>query len=153
MDMTELKSEFSKINDQVKEHGQKALAEAQRGIAMTEGVKQTVDELLVKQADMGAELADVQQKLARRGDEQNQFAKSLGAHFVENDAFKKANQAGDLRRKGGRISVDIEAKAITTTNTGAGVIADRQPGIITQPQRRLTVRDLIAPGRTASNSI
>ncbi|ATQ75082.1 phage major capsid protein [Massilia violaceinigra] len=149
----EVKQELAKIGDQLKEHGQKALAEAQRGIAMTEGVKQTVDELLTKTSELSAELADVQQKQARRGDAQNQSAKSLGAQFVEHDAFKKAHEAGEIRRKGGRISVDIEAKAITTTSTGAGVLADRQPGIITQPQRRLTVRDLIAPGRTASNMI
>lgn len=148
-----VKQALAKISDQVKEAGEKALAEAKRGIAMSEGVKQTVDEMLVKQGELAAELADVQQKQARRGDEQNQAAKTLGAQFVGNDAFKKAHEAGDLRRKGGRISVDIEAKAITTTSTGAGVVADRQPGIITQPQRRLTVRDLVAPGRTASNMI
>ncbi|NIA00806.1 phage major capsid protein [Massilia sp. CCM 8734] len=149
----EFKQELSKLGDQLKAHGEKALAEAQRGISMTEGVKQTVDELLTKTSEMSAELADVQQKQARRGAEQDQGAKSMGAQFVENDAFKKAHEGGGLRRKGSRISVDIDAKAITTTSTGAGVVADRQPGIITQPQRKLTVRDLVAPGRTASNSI
>lgn len=149
----ELKQELAKISGQVKEHGEKALAEAQRGIAMSEGVKQTVDELLVKQGDLVAQVADLEQKAARRQTEQSQGAKSLGAQFVESDAFKKAYESGDLRRKGGRISLDIETKAIVTANTGAGVIADRQPGIITPPQRRLTIRDLVAPGRTASNMI
>ncbi|HEX8615660.1 MAG TPA: phage major capsid protein [Telluria sp.] len=150
---TEVKQELAKISDQLKEHGQKALTEAQRGIAMTEGVKQTVDEMLVKQGDLITQVADLEQKAARRQTEQAQGVKSLGAQFVENDAFKKAHAAGELGRKGGRISVDIEAKAITTTSTGAGVLADRQPGVLTQPQRRLTVRDLVAPGRTASNML
>ncbi|ATQ74849.1 phage major capsid protein [Massilia violaceinigra] len=149
----DVKQELTKISDQLKEHGQKALSEAQRGIAMSEGVKQTVDELLVKQGNFAAQLAELEQKAARRQTEQTQGAKSLGAMFVDNDAFKKAHESGELHRKGGRITLDIETKAVLTANTGAGVIADRQPGIITQPQRRLTIRDLIAPGRTASNMI
>lgn len=149
----EVKQELAKIGDQLKAHGEKALAEAQRGIAMTEGVKGTVDEMLVKQGELVAQVADLEQKAARRQDEQSQGAKSLGAQFVGNDAFKKAHDSGDLRRKGGRVSVDIEAKAIVTANTGAGVLADRQPGISPLPQRRMTIRDLVAPGRTASNLI
>lgn len=152
-DETQIKAELARIGDQLKEHGEKALAEAKRGITMTEGVKQTVDELLVKQGEYEARVSDIEQKQARRSQEQATGEKSLGAQFVENDAFKKAHESGELRRKGGRVNVDIATKAIVTTSTGAGVIADRQPGIITQPQRRLTVRDLIAPGRTASNLI
>ena len=150
----EVKQELAKINDQLKAHGEKALAEAHRGIAMTEGVKQTVDEMLIKQVDLQAQVLEMQQKQARRsGGDDDQAAKSLGAQFVGNDAFKKAHESGELRRKGGRISVDIETKAIVTANTGAGVLADRQPGINPIPQRRMTIRDLVAPGRTSSNLI
>ena len=152
-DDIQIKSELARIGDQLKEHGEKALAEAKRGITMTEGVKQTVDELLVKQGEQVARLDDLEQKAARRSQEQATGEKSLGAQFVENDAFKKAHESGELRRKGGRVSVDMSVKAIVTSSTGAGVIADRQPGIITQPQRRLTIRDLVAPGRTSSNLI
>lgn len=149
----EIKQELAKIGDSLKEHGEKALAEAKRGILMSEGVKQSVDELLVKQAETAARLADIEQKAARRQSEQNESGLSLGAQFVNNEAFKKAHESGDLRRKGGRVSVDIESKAIITTNTGAGVLADRQPGVLALPQRRLTIRDLVAPGRTNSNLI
>ncbi|NIA00826.1 phage major capsid protein [Massilia sp. CCM 8734] len=149
----EVKQELAKINDSLKEHAEKAMAEARKGVDMSAAVKQVVDELLIKYADTAAQVVDLEQKAARRQTEHPQGAKSLGQQFVENDSFKKAHESGEMRRKGGRFSVDIEAKAIITTNTGAGVLADRQPGIITQPQRRLTVRDLVAPGRTASNMI
>lgn len=153
MDVKGVTEALAKVTDQVREHGEKALAEAKKGVDMSTGVKQTVDELLVKQSEYVARLDDLEQKAARRSHEQATGEKSLGAQFVENDTFKKAHESGDLRRKGGRVSVDISTKAITTTSTGAGVLADRQPGVIPLPQRRLTVRDLIAPGRTSSNLI
>ncbi len=52
--------------------------------------------------------------------------------------------------------------AITTANTTVGtrrsaltwlVPADRRPGIVTTPDRALTVHDLIAPGQTTAGSI
>lgn len=153
MDVKGVTEALAKVTDQVREHGEKALAEAKKGVDMSTGVKATVDELLVKQSEYVARLDDLEQKAARRSQEQAVGEKSLGAQFVENDAFKKAHESGELRRKGGRVAVDMATKAIVTANTGAGVIADRQPGIITTPQRRLTIRDLIAPGRTASNLI
>lgn len=153
-DEIEIKKELSKISDQVKEHGEKALAEAKKGITMSEGVKATVDELLVKQGELTAQVKDLEQKAARQGEDVTEGRKSVGELFTGNADFKKAHEAGELRRKNGRVSVDIDRKAfIATSNTGAAVIADRQPGIIPLPQRRLTIRDLIAPGNTSSNLI
>ena len=45
--------------------------------------------------------------------------------------------------------------AITSVPESAGALVapDRQPGIIAIPQRRLTIRDLLAPGSTNSNSV
>ncbi len=152
-DDIEIKSALAKIGDQVKEAGEKALAEAAKGIAMAEGQKGRVDELLVKQGELIAQVKELEQKAARQGEQADTSTKSVGEQFTSSEAFKKALETGDLRRKGGRISAEIESKAVITSSTGAAVIADRQPGIIALPQRRLTIRDLIAPGRTASNLI
>ena len=149
----EVKQALDKINDQIKEHGDKALAEAKKGIDMSAGVKQTVDEMLTKQGELIAQVTDLEQKAARQGNDQSKAGQSLGQQFTENDAFKKAHADGAIRRTGGRVSVNVDSKAILTTNTGAGVLADRQPGVLAIPQRRLTVRDLIAPGSTNSNLI
>lgn len=149
----EIKQHLDKLSDQVKEAGEKALAEAKRGISMTEGQKERIDELLVKQGEMQAEQADLRQQLARRGGAGAQGAKSVGESVVDNESFRKAHASGELRQKGGRVTVEVERKAILTTNTGAGVVADRQDGIIPLVQRQFTIRDLVAPGRTNSNSI
>lgn len=152
-DEIQIKTELGKLSDQIKEHGEKALAEAKKGITMSEGVKQTVDDLLVKQGELQAQVTELEQKAARRGAEQDLRGKSIGEQFVESEAFKKSHGAGELRRKGGRVSIDIETKAVLTANTGAAILADRQPGVLALPQRPLTIRDLVAPGRTSSNLI
>lgn len=154
-DAIEIKAELSKISDQVKEAGEKALAESAKGVKLSEEQKGRIDELLIKQGELQAQMLEVEQKLARRagGDELDDSRKSFGQRFVEAENFKKAHEAGEIRRKGGRVSMDIDSKAINTAATGAAVIPDRQAGVIITPERRLTIRDLIAPGSTSSNLI
>lgn len=150
IDLVEVKKELSKIGDQVKEAGEKALAEAKRGIEMSEGVKQTVDELLTKQAEMTAQIKDLEQKAAREGEEQKSMLKSLGFQLIDNEEFKKAHEAGQLVKKGGSMSFDVKA---IVTSTSPVVQPDQRPGVNQIPNRRLTIRDLIAPGRTSSNLV
>lgn len=148
-DEIEIKKELAKIGDQVKEHGEKALAEAQKGIAMSEGVKQTVDELLVKQGEFQAQLQELEQKAARQGEAREQL-KSMGFQLIDNEEFKKAHAAGSLVKKGSSMS--FEVKNITTATSNV-VQPDQRPGVNMLPNRRLTIRDLIAPGRTSSNLV
>lgn len=152
MDMTELKDELSRIGGQVKEHGEKALAEAQKGIKMSEGVKQTVDELLTKQTELAAQVKDLEQKAARQVEDTPKL-KSMGFQVIENDAFKKAHAEGAIARKGGRFQLDVKAITSDPASAGEAVYPDNRPGVNTLPNRRLTIRDLIAPGRTNSNLV
>jgi len=148
---TEVKNELSKINDKIKEHAEKAVAEHLKGIGITDGVKQVIDELLAKQSDLSAEVAAVIQKAARRGaDEDKQ--KSIGYQVIENEQFTKSID-GLKQGKGGRVSVGIKAITSASNSAGQAVIADTRPGVLALPQRRLTIRDLVAPGRTNSNLI
>ena len=55
----------------------------------------------------------------------------------------------------------MKVKAVTTitsatTGTGAAgslITPDRRPGVITPPQRALTIRNLLLPGRTSSSTV
>lgn len=149
-----LKAELSKIGNAVKEIGEKALAEAKRGIGMSEDVKAEVDKMLVKQGELSARLHEVEQKAVRTG-ERPQADKSVGERFVESAQWKAYKERGHS----GRVTVPFAAvTSITSTTSGTGaagdlVVADRQQQIIGLPERRLTVRDLITPGRTASNLV
>jgi HK97 family phage major capsid protein len=150
----EIKQELSKISDQVKEHAEKAIAEAKKGIAMAEGQKERVDELLVKQGELNAQVQELLQKAARRGGEPvDQGPRTAGYSFIESEAYKSFTTAGDRLKQGQQIRVDV--KAITSLNNSAGTLVapDRRDGIIAIPQRPLSIRDLLAPGRTNSTLI
>lgn len=150
--IVEVKQELDKITNQVKEHGEKALAEAKKGIDMSASVKTTVDELLVKQGELQAEVADLQQKAARQGADETPRLKSVGYQVIEAKGFQE--KLDTLRQK--RIgSMAIEVKAITSASNsaGQGVTPDYLAGVIVPPNRRLTIRDLMSPGRTASNLV
>lgn len=153
MEAIEIKQALEQIKHEVKKESITAIELAQKGLDMAGDQKNRIDQMLVKEGELQAQIQDLEQKAARRATENAAGEKSLGDTFVGNDAFKKAHESGDLRRKGGRVSVDIESKAILTANTGAAIIADRQPGILPILQRPLTIRDRIAPGRTNSNLI
>src|SRR5690606_2890047 len=82
-----------------------------------------------------------------------------GDPLVNSEAFKALDSAGAGR---GSIRVQAERADITSADTtvGAGrsagtslVPGARVPGIIAPPNRQLTIRDLLAPGQTSSNSV
>jgi HK97 family phage major capsid protein len=57
--------------------------------------------------------------------------------------------------RGHRGTARVETRAITTASTSAGemITPDRQAGVVMLPKRRLTIRALLAPGRTDSKSV
>jgi len=147
-----LQAELAKIGEQVKEAGEKALAEAKKFGDMSAGSKDKVDELLVTQGGLLARLQEVEQKLVARAPGA-QGPKSAGMQMVESDAFKAYIKAGDFRKS---FSFPCAAVVdITSDPARAGdlIAPDRQGGIVQPPVRRLTVRDLITPGTTNSNLI
>ena len=58
----EIKYALTKISDQVKEQGEKALAEAKKAGDMSVATKTKVDELLIKQGELQARLQEAEQK-------------------------------------------------------------------------------------------
>lgn len=155
--LEDVKAELSRISDQVKEHGEKALAEAQKGINLSASNKEKVDELLTKQSQLQAELLEVQQKVARRGEDEAKAPKTAGQHVVEAEAYREWVKGGGMKSTQSGYVAPIPRAAITsigTTNTTTvGVAPDMQPGVIPGTERDLRVRDLITPGTTDSNMV
>lgn len=148
----DVKAALDKISAQVKESAEKALAEAAKGIKMSESNKEQVDELLLKQGELQATLQHTQQAMAKL--EANAGAgagkhETYGDQFVNGEDFKAF--AGKTKPRG-RVDMTFKA-AITTLTTDADgsagdlVTSTRLPGVLALPQRRMTVRDLITPGR------
>jgi HK97 family phage major capsid protein len=74
---------------------------------------------------------------------------SPGEIFVRSEAFK--NFGGSAGR--GVVSAVVQAITSASTSAGAMIAPDQRSEIVGLPKRRLTVRGLLAPGNTNSNSI
>lgn len=151
----EVKAEFDKTMNQVKEIAEKALAEAAKGVGMTDDLKEKADESLLKMNSLTEQVAEIEQKLARGGGTKTTAEKSIGEQFVEDQGVKDWAQSSPSKGK-----ADVRFKATITSATtdtagaaGAAVETTRLPGILALPQRRLTVRDLISPGRMDGNAL
>lgn len=153
----DVKAELGRIQSALKEHGEKALAEAGRGIAMAEATKEQVDELLLKHTEVSNRLQSAEQVMARieQGVTAAAPSKSFGAQFVESEQYKAF--AGQTSPRG-RIDMTFQAAITSVTTDTDGAAGDtltntRLPGVVAPPDRRMTVRDLITPGRMDQNTL
>lgn len=148
----QLAQEFKAATDKVKEYGEELKGKMANGEQLSQAAKDKADEAIVAMNELKARLDELEQKSARRGDSPEK-AKSLGAQVVESEAFK-AMQADP--RGVGKIKVKANITSATADadgSAGALIPQHRVEGVITPPNRRLTIRDLIMPGQTASNAI
>ena len=155
---SEIKAALDKISGQVKEAGEKALAEAAKGIQMSAENKEKVDELLLKQGELQANVQHTQQALAKleaSGAGGEAKALTLGQQFIANEEVK-AFLAKTTPR--GRADMTVKAAITSLTTDADGSAGDlvqttRLPGVLALPQRRMTVRDLISPGTMDGNAL
>lgn len=151
LDPEEVRKSLKAISDQVKETGEKALKEAEKNGSLTVETKQTVDKLLTEQGELKTRLTELEQKAVRPaggGDDSDTLQAALEkskddiADFISNRGMQK------------QIQIPVSRKALV--NSGVTGAALNYPGqqILGMPLmpllRRLTVRDLLAAGRTSS---
>jgi HK97 family phage major capsid protein len=153
-DIEDLKSDLNKVGEHVKVFAEDLGGKIKAGQEITQSLKDDVDKALSEQGNLRARLDEAEQKLVRRSGGNDPSAQHMtpGQMFIANDDVKKFMTERPSR---GRVRMDLAT--ITTGNIGATrdvlVPPDRQGGFIALPQRRLTVRDLITPGRTSSNAV
>lgn len=148
----ETKAAFDKKHDEVKEIAEKALAEAAEGKTLTETAKELADQALTGMNEAKARMDELEQKMARRRSE-HEDEMTAGQRFIEDEGFKSF--AGQTRPRGRHI---VEVKDITSLTTDAPgsvgtLVQPQRVGPVNLPQRRMTIRALLAPGRTSSSSI
>lgn len=159
IDPKAIQNELGRITGEVKALAEKSMKEIQAYGKVTEETKAAADKALTEQEQLRGRLTETEQLIAKikaeleGGGARNQRQASLGAQFVATEQFK--NFVAQARRKG-RVDLEVQA-AITTLSDGTdGAAGDlvqvqRLPGVQMLPQRRLTVRDLITPGRMGGN--
>jgi len=156
--------QLKQVNAQVKELTEKtlpaaenALKEAKRAGALSDKTKNEVDKLLT---DLNT-MRDTQNKLQSELGEAEQLFARIGSGNGNQGAAK--NRAGDLViandsiiefsnnvSAGRRLAIDVPRAALTSFAVNP---VDGSTQIVTNPNQRLTVRDLLAPGDTESNAV
>lgn len=145
--------ELKKAADDVKRQGETAEKELKQLGVLTAETKKAADDALIKHNELAARMTEIEQKLVRSNDGPVKH-KSIGQQVTESDAFKSFVAQGGK----GRMSVELKAiiSSLTTDADGSAgdmIVPMRVPGVNTPNQRRMTIRELITPGRTAVNAI
>jgi HK97 family phage major capsid protein len=154
-DFKSLKDELAKRHEEIQTWTTKASEE----VKATGQIATDTKNALEAQAKAGEQIANRFQELeqliaglkAQRGGDHT-ARPSVGKSVVEDENVKKWLADGGA----GRIRVGVKAiTSLTTGDGGAGdlIVPQRVPGIIRQPDRAMTIRDLLSVGRTTSNSI
>jgi len=153
--VSEIKTGYEKNLSETRELAEKALSEAESGVKSSTEFKDKLDEALTKMNESNAAFKELEQKLSRVQSEEKVFL-TAGEKFINAKQFK--DLAGKSFTKGDKIAVEM--KTITSLSTDAdGSAGDLvrtqrvQSPMMEQARRRMTVRDLLAPGQTNSNAI
>lgn len=163
--MSDVNDIFKKVTASIEEatgkfnaKAEEALTEAKKNGKLSAETKDTVDKMAselnaLKEAEksLKAALGELEQHVAQMPlANAKQVVESVGQQVISAEALKTfaASVAASQR-----ISIPVKAALLTANVPGNIVAPDRLPGIDTAPKQRLFIRDLIAPGTTASNTI
>ena len=161
--LAELAGEMKKKTDEVAELGKQLLADNEAGRKSAEELKEKADRALTEQGEIKQRMLDLEQALAKglkslggEGEEEESLGDQIQKAF-DNDESLMAMMKDPRSMRGKTLHIPVSRKALT--NTGVTGSALNYPGqqILPMPLmpllRRLTVRDLLMPGRTDKSVI
>lgn len=156
----ELGESLATIKETVGNLGTDFTAKLEKHGEVSTELTEKVDKALSELGSATTRLGELEKRAAREKENgEDAGPRGLGDHLVNSDKFKELDTSGAWR---GSVRVSAEHADITSANTtvGAGrsagtslVPGQRVPGIIAPPNRQFTIRDLLAPGTTSSNSV
>lgn len=137
------------LNKQLEEWVKKANAEVADSKAMSSETKGALETLSSKATEIVDRLVALEQK-SRAMPADTAAALSLGEQFVKLDGFAAWQNKG-----AGSLRMEMKTAIVNATqNTSQPLVNGmRVPGIIAEPNRPLTVRDLLPVGTTGSNLV
>lgn len=147
----QINNSLQQVNTQLKALADQVDANMKARGTLDDQLRADIDKTLTTQGELQARLATAEQLLAKmqNGGGQPGQPPTIGAMVTDSDEFQAfaANPKGDFR-----MSVQASVGS-GSGSAGDLIVPDRIPGIQAPALRRLTIRDLIAWGRTSSNSI
>lgn len=155
--LKQVNAKVKELTDKTLPAAENALKEAQKAGELSTKTKNIVDELLTDlntmrdtQNKLKSELGEAEQLFARIGSgngDQSPLRNRAGDLVIANDSiieFSKNVSAGR------RLAIDVPRAALTSFAVNP---VDGSTKIVTNPNQRLTVRDLLAPGDTESSAV
>ena len=153
-DLKQIKDDLKATGDQLKTYAEQTKAAVQASKDLSEDAKGKVDTLLTESAELKARLGQTELLLAKLDNNEAKTSKSesMGELFTMDAGFEEFAARANRGIKGS-FSVPIKM-AITSLPGSAGVnIEPQRIGMLQPLNQRLFLRDLLAAGRTTSNSI
>lgn len=151
-ELEKLSVDIKKASDELKKKAEESLTEVKNLGKLNEETKKTADEALIKFNELSNRTSALEQKLVSMKDQPAERL-SLG-HLVTKG--READIAALLNKRG-RVNIEVKAivSALTTDADGSAgdLIVPQRVGMVTPVTRRMTIRDLLTPGRTSSNAI
>lgn len=153
--LKEVNAGLKNLTEKVQPMAENALKEAKKAGELSAETKKIVDDTLTDlnnlrqaQNDLQVKLGEAEQLFARGGQQGNQNVNaSAGDLTIQHDSV--VAMVGNAVQ-GKRISVAVPRAALTSFAVNP---VDGSTQIVTAPNQRLSIRDLLAPGKTASNAI
>lgn len=142
----ELRAGIEQKHGELLDRANDAVTKAEQAGVISANAEKATADALKGINEMREQLAQIEQKMARRPGQDENAVKSFGAQVAESDKFKAFQAAGY------NSSVKLQLKEITAAETGTAW-SDRTSDVVGLPQRRMTIRDLLTVTPTTSGSI
>jgi HK97 family phage major capsid protein len=163
--LEKIEKDLKEQSDKVKSSGETLMTEVKNLGKATDETTKKVDDALAKHGElvanhtkMAGRLAEVEKLIAEgRKAENDVTMRTIGEAFVEDPKVKEFNSAtrGSVRVQMNRKDIlnvtGTVGSNVSTANSLVNVL--RVPGIVTPPERKLTIRDLLAPGQTSQGMV
>lgn len=141
----EINAALKTVGDQIKANAEKAHKDGE----LNAETRAKVDELLLKQGELQARLHETEQKLigANLHREPEAAPKSAGQQVIEHESLQNRNSGSRFTAR-----VSMPRAAITSIGDGGARVtpSERLDQIVGGTFRRMTLRDLLAPGSTGA---
>lgn len=154
LEVKELVQALTQRDAEIKQFAEKAAEEIKTLGKVSEETKTALEKISSDGIKMNDRLLELEQKLARRQTNDGERIKSVGETFTDTEDYKSLSSKGrGTARMRLKAVTNITSTTAGTGGVGAAIEPTRVPGIISRPDRPMTIRDLLMPGRTSSDSI
>lgn len=140
-------NELTSAIQEVRAHGQELIAKTAAGEGNLNSIKEMVDNALTKMGELGITVREIQQKAAERGNAGPEREKSWGEQLVESEAYEQSKSRGPRR------SFSTEVKQVTSAAAGGLVNQPYRDQLVSLPQQRRVMRDLLRTIPIQSSSV